>query len=593
MIIFGLLAGSTLMIGGVAFLSYRVVYQLLLSRLKEVTLLEVETNVNQIDIWLAERRAEIKTLAHSPTARGKNWQTLGPYLQSEINRIQEYEHLLYADTNGEYYTTLVGYAAGQNVSDRLWWQASIAGIDYVADPIISRTVGVVQVIIGSAIREEGESIGVIAGGIRIERLNTIVNQIRRGTDSYAFALNSEGRAIVHPNPELMGTVEALGPSFLEQADQPLAELAKVMVSGDQGVDLRYLDGRWHYVAYTSLQEAPWSIALVIPRENLESELQSLNILAAILGLLLGGALVGIWRQILLFEREQRQMNLVAQQSKQLKAALQKLQATQTQLIQSEKMSSLGQMVAGLAHEINNPVSFIHGNLNHADEYTQKIIQLMAAYEYTFSEIPQELQDFKDELDWDYLQADLPKVFASMRSGTERIRQLVLSLRNFSRLDEVDRKTVDLHDGLESTLLLLGHSVNDQITIIKNYGDLPPVDCYPSQINQVFMNLLSNAVDAVQGQPNPQIAIATRRIEDNEPAVVVQITDNGPGIPVEIKPKIFDPFFTTKAVGKGTGLGLAISYQIITEVHQGTIVQANNPEGGATFIVTLPLRSPPL
>ncbi|TVQ55037.1 MAG: histidine kinase, partial [Spirulina sp. DLM2.Bin59] len=175
------------------------------------------------------------------------------------------------------------------------------------------------------------------------------------------------------------------------------------------------------------------------------------------------------------------------------------------------MSSLGQMVAGLAHEINNPISFIHGNLNHAAEYTQRMVELITAYEQAFPEHPEELAVLRDELDWDYLQTDVPEVFASMRSGTERIRQLVLSLRNFSRLDEVDLKTVDLHDGLESTLLLLGHRVNDQITIIKNYGDLPPVNCHPSQINQVFMNLLTNAIDAVQGQPHPQIAIATRLI----------------------------------------------------------------------------------
>lgn len=271
--------------------------------------------------------------------------------------------------------------------------------------------------------------------------------------------------------------------------------------------------------------------------------------------------------------------------------LSELKQTQTQLIQTEKMSSLGQMVAGFAHEINNPINFIHGNLKHADDYFQDVLGLLACYQRHYSEPVSGVLDYLEEIDLDYIIEDLPKLFSSMRMGTNRIREIVLSLRNFSRLDEAMSKEVDIHEGLESTLLLLNHRLKSGITIVKQYGEIPQVTCYAAPLNQVFMNLLSNAIDALKDHPNassdwqPTISIST---ESTKSMIVIQIADNGSGIPEKVRGKIFDPFFTTKPIGSGTGLGLSISYQIIVEKHKGTISCQSELGQGTIFTIELPI-----
>ena len=300
---------------------------------------------------------------------------------------------------------------------------------------------------------------------------------------------------------------------------------------------------------------------------------------------------------------------IERQSSQLKQALQDLKTSQTQLIQNEKMASLGQLVAGVAHEINNPVNFIYANLSHVKSYTDDLISLASddqprSLSGDFTAIAATHQK-ATEIDLDFILEDLPKTLTSMKIGAERIRHIVLSLRNFSRLDESDVKTADLHEGIDSTLLILGHrlkanSDRSKIEVVKNYRNLPKVQCYPAQLNQVFMNLLANAIDALEeavlagklssnvqnAAPAPTIWIDTSLTETNR--VEIRIRDNGIGIDKESEAKVFDHFFTTKPVGEGTGLGLAISQQIIAEKHGGTL-SLGHPQLGSEFIISLPVQ----
>ncbi len=279
-----------------------------------------------------------------------------------------------------------------------------------------------------------------------------------------------------------------------------------------------------------------------------------------------------------------------QQTKILEKTLQELRQTQTQLIHGEKMASLGKTVAGIAHEINNPVSFIHGNLNYAHQAFYDLLGVIHQFQKTYPNPPAELADYIATVDLDFLAADTPKLLKSMQAGTNRIRNIVNSLRTFSRLDEASFKAVDIHTGLDSTLDILRKQLQAQahrpgINVIKQYGHLPLVECHASQLNQVFNHLISNAIDAVDhGIENPTIMIAT---EVQDQTVKICITDNGVGIPYDIQSRIFDPFFTTKPVGKGTGLGLSICHQIIVKSHNGQITCNSHENQGTQFVISLP------
>ncbi|MDY6806762.1 MAG: AAA family ATPase [Cyanobacteriota bacterium] len=301
--------------------------------------------------------------------------------------------------------------------------------------------------------------------------------------------------------------------------------------------------------------------------------------------------------------------------------LQELKRTQAQMIQTEKMSSLGRMVAGVAHEINNPVNFIFGNISYTKEYMNDLLGLIDLYQEHYPEAVPEIEAEIEAIELDYLKQDLPKLLSSMKKGSDRIRNIVVSLRNFSRLDESELKSVDLHSGINSTLLILQHRLNTilqlslenkveeqqkcrqqkGINVIKKYGNLPEVECYPGQLNQVFLNILSNAMDALelsmeQGQFSdstsditPTIWIKTYLVESDR--VAISITDNGPGIKEEVRAKLFDPFFTTKPVGKGTGLGLSVCHSIVVETHGGKLDCFGKPGRGAEFMIEIPIKQP--
>ena len=297
-----------------------------------------------------------------------------------------------------------------------------------------------------------------------------------------------------------------------------------------------------------------------------------------------------------------------EKSQQLAESLQKLQHTQTQLVHTEKISSLGQLVAGVAHEVNNPVGFISGNVHHAREYVQNLTDYLELYQKHYPNPPKEIVEMAEEIDLEFIREDLPNMLASMQLGTDRIREIMQSLRNFSRTDKGKKKPADIHTGLESTLMILGHRLKakperSEIKVVKEYGSLPKVMCFSGQLNQVFMNLMANAIDAMEEaiysgvwqelhgdggreQSAPFIRIRTE-VRDSS-RVAIMIKDNGPGMPEEVRSKLFGAFFTTKPEGKGTGLGLSISYQIVTEKHGGTLRCESAPGKGAEFIIDIPI-----
>jgi signal transduction histidine kinase len=309
-------------------------------------------------------------------------------------------------------------------------------------------------------------------------------------------------------------------------------------------------------------------------------------------------------QAQLLQQSRLATDTAVEQATKLELTLSELQQTQTQLVQSEKMSSLGQLVAGIAHEINNPVSFIYCNVIPIKEYAEDLFSLIQLYQDSYPCPTPEIQAKLDTIDLDFIKEDLPKILSSMKTGSDRIHQIVLSLRNFSRLDEAEMKRVDIHEGLNNTLLILSHRLNSQhpgqpgIQVIKDYGNLPKIQCYPGQLNQVFMNILTNAIEAIEAYNKQRslqdlknrpgtILICTEVLDSNQ--AIILIGDNGLGMTEEVNRKLFDPFFTTKPIGSGTGLGMTISYKIVVEKHGGQLQCIAAPNQGTAILIQIPIE----
>lgn len=303
------------------------------------------------------------------------------------------------------------------------------------------------------------------------------------------------------------------------------------------------------------------------------------------------------QQAYLYARTQRQARESARQAQKMSRMLEELRQTQAQLIQSEKMSSLGRMVAGVAHEINNPVNFIYGNIPYVEHYVRDLIRLVQAYQTYYPNPEAPLQKLAEEIDKDFLLRDLPKILKSMEAGSQRIHEIVQLLQKFSRHNEAQVKAIDLNAAIENTLLILHNQISGTITVERFYDNLPPVECYPKLINQAFLNLLTNAIEALNRSPNLNKTITLRtqwvassKVEDTG-CVQISIQDNGPGIKLDIQPRIFEPFFTTKEVGQGRGLGLTVSYQTIVNQHHGQLEVRSQPGRGAEFLLEIPIRHP--
>ncbi|XZN92470.1 MAG: sensor histidine kinase [Microcoleus sp.] len=752
-------------------MSYQSVRRLIIKNLEQNALLEVRNRSNKIDRWIETRKAEIEILANTPPVRSMNWLVAEPYLKSEVNRLPEFEHFALIEPDGSYFTTKVGRAA-PNVSDRRHFQKAMAGEVYVSDPTISRTLKQQIIPISAPVRPKvgdptsrtiEKPIGVMNGVIKIQRLAQVVGKLEYGAGTYAFVLNSQGVPIVHPDARLIGNTDFPARSLLDSKDANLVSIVREMVYQKTGISLTKINDAKVYVVYLPLEQAEWSIALVIPQENLEKELYPLNILAAVTTALLAttimaaivalklfakdrlhtrteallhrltsrtrasldvdrilkttveelGSILDLDRTIFgwydprkdrlefcseyyreglssrlgvfgaesgpsgdlaarlqrgesvtlrkvtdidtLVSHESQHLRLknsqyaavpvltqtnrlgylfacsqwqfgtpdevelleaiadslaiaisqsqrqgqIQEQLKLLEEVLTQLRRTESHLVQREKITILGKLTAGIAREINNPINFIYGHLLHINDYLQDLFRIIQLYSEKYPESVREIEEEKEKIDLDFVSQDLPQIINTLKIASGRIRDTMLALQKFSTPDDSEKTYVNLQEGIDYILVLFASRLDNKISIVKQYNNIPLVLCYGGQINQVFASIISNAIDAMNTSDNQEqiIIVKTEVVEYPEGRfIAVSIANNGPSIPPEIQRRIFDPFFTTKSFTEFTGLGLSLGNKIIAEVHGGRLwvespfefpFESQNA-GGVDFVVELPI-----
>ncbi|MEG4252131.1 cache domain-containing protein [Microcoleus sp. Pol10D4] len=753
-------------------ISYQSVRRLIITNLERNALLEVRDRANKIDRWLGTRKAEIEILAHTPPVRSMNWSVAEPYLKSEVNRLQEFLHFALIAPDGSYFTTKVGRAL-INVSDRQHFKKAMAGEVYVSDPTSSRTLKGQSIVpisapvwsnsVNSIDKTTEKPIGVMNGVISMDRIAEVVGKLEYGAGTYAFVLNSQGVPIVHPDARLIGNIDKSAPSLLESADTNLANVAREMVYQKTGIVLTQINDARVYVAYIPLEQAEWSIALVIPRDNLEKELLPFKILAVAAGLLAAAAifativglklfaihcirsrteallhrLTGRIRACLQLDRilqttvdelgtvlqldraifawyDPRQDTLefgweycreglptrlgifgvpggpsgdlaarlhrcetillhktappdatasdehahieltnshyaavpvltqnhrlgylfacanrrfanpdevevleaiadslaiaisqsqlhgqIQEELKLLEEVLAKLRITEEHLVQSEKMTIIGQLTAEVAQEINNPINFIYGRLIHVNDYIKDLLNIIRLYREQYPEPVPRIAKEIEACDLDFISEELPQILNLLKIGADGIRQIVLALRKFSLPDEANKEPANVNESIDNILLLLAHRLEQKILVVKEYNNLPPILCYPGQLSQVFASLIINAIDAVKSIENSAqiITIETDIIEEYTGRfIVVSIVHNGSIISQEIQQKIFGHSCHTKSFKNFTGLDLSVCSKIIVELHGGSLtvespVQSqikSKTAGGAEFRVKLPI-----
>jgi two-component system NtrC family sensor kinase len=753
-------------------ISYQSVRRLIITKSERNALLEVRERANKIDRWIGTRKAEIEILANTPPVRSMNWLVAQPYLKSEVIRLKEFQHFALIAPDGSYFTTKVGRAL-INVSDRQHFKQAMAGKVYVSDPTISRTLKRQSIVpisapvwsnsANSIYKTSEKPIGVMNGVISIHRIAEVVGKLEYGAGTYAFVLNSQGVPIVHPDARLIGNIDNPAPSLLESADANLANVAREMVYQKTDIVLTKINGARVYVAYLPLEQAEWSIALVIPRDNLEKELLPLNILAAAVAVLLTAAILaeiaalklfalndirsrteallhrltgriracldldrllqttvdelgtllkldraifawydprqdtlefgweycreglpgrlGIFgvpggpsgdlaarlhrcETILLYKtaapdatasEERAHIELtnsryaavpvltqnhrlgyllacanrrfatphevevleaiadslaiaisqsqlhgqVQEELKLLEQVLAKLRSTEEILVQSEKMTIIGQLTAEVSQEINNPINFIYGRLIHLNDYIKDLLSIIRLYRKQYPEPVPRIAKKIEDCDLDFISAELPQILNFLKIGADGIRQIVIALRKFSLPDAANKEHANVNESIDNILLLLAHRLEQKILVVKEYNNLPPVLCYPGQLSQVFASLIIYAIDAVKTIENSAqiITIKTDIVDDSTGRfMIVSIAHNGSIIPQEIQHRIFEEFGHTKSFKNFTGLELSVCSKIIVELHGGrlTVESPIQPEiksptgGGAEFMVKLPI-----
>jgi two-component system, NtrC family, sensor kinase len=592
-----------------AYVSYQSLRQAMLANLKHNAMLAVEGQTLEIGHWLGSLKIQVDMLAHSDAVSSGEWRLANRYLYTEHQRLKDFAAIGLAEVSGTRYSTV---AKPIYVGDREWFKSAMAGETLVHDAIISRANGRPSIPISAPIpnqdNPQAPPKGVILGSVDLDHVQAVTQKLKFGQGSYNFVLDSQGKALIHPNANWLSTVDKPAPSLTQSGDPDLAEAAKRMQAKQSNIEEMTIDNQPVYVAFAPLKNANWSIALVIPKATLESQLRVLDGIA-IAGLILVSGLVVLLLYTKSAEKtrdkqlaaEAHQVILeqqITERTQALNDTLHQLQESQLQLVQSEKMSALGNLVAGVAHEINNPLGFLVGNLKPAQDYINGMFQIIDLYQAEYHNATPTIQAAIVDLDLEYIRQDLPQLMQSMHKGADRISSISNSLRTFSRADSESAVSFNLHEGLDSTLLILKHrlkasEVRPEIQVVLDYGNLPEVKCYAGQLNQVFMNIIANAIDALeesitaQANPHQPLQIHVTTGTQNE-SVWVKICDNGLGMPASIQQRIFDHLFTTKAVGKGTGLGLAISHQIITKKHNGTITVDSQIGVGTTFTITLPI-----